>query len=630
MKTGNLKILWYAMFLVTIFGCTKEYPDIPSDLIVEKDIVINNNLRSLNQKIIQKNQSVGLLPFTQRMLKSGGYATNPSLEEGFAFTLLAESLSPEFEGITMQATHVDIYNNYAFVSFNLKGPEFLGGVQVFDVSTPENPMVISEAILPYMDVSSLAYFENKLYLAGAYDPTVNNTTYKTPAAIAVLSMNQAMQISGTDSILDISSYVSTDISVANKNGEIKIFCTSGDDGEYQVYNGITFLREFSEEVTDARAIELYDEKAYILKNNPGEVIVFDGNAVAVQYALDANLTPESKSELDVNSHGIFAALNANGLQYQKFDGTTTQHIPKPKTPEGELEENHVTNSVSVNDKLILIGNGGSGVYVGYIGEQSNDSIVLLGKMNFSGSESVNFVHAEENLIFVASGLGGLKILTYELEETYELKTCRTNIGDIEGFLPENVNNRETHPEYFADTLDFNVILTKESNVYIEFLHEGAGYRNTFGYYTYPIGNPPGSAEQVTQNIIFREVDGSPGGTPKNVKYQIGNDPFPENTVIGFYVIINSIDNTGNFTGGDYTIYSNKQLNEGDVQQFILMYDEDCKDLILTYEDIHILNGPEGINDKDYNDGVFIISDNPTDTIVSTSFDLSKIPLATEL
>lgn len=625
MKTGKLKLLFYGAFFMAMFSCTKEDQSIPSDIIIEKDIVINNNLRSLNGKITKRHHNVPLVSFTDRRLKSGGYAEDPNIEENFAFTLIAESLSPEYEGKTIQATHVDIYDNYAFVSFNMKGAEYLGGVQVFDVSIPENPMIISEAILPHIDVSSLEYFGNKLFLAGAYDPTVNDTTYTTPAVIDILNLNSAMQITGTDTIIDISSYVGTDITVGNSDGSTMIMCTTGDNGGVMMYNASTFSMEFEEELPDARAVQLYDGKAYVLKNNPGEIVVYENNTVLVKYPLLANLTPDSKSELDVNDQGIFAAMNAGGLQYQKEDGTNVQLIPKPDVIEGELEENYVTNSVTVNNELVLIGNGGAGVYVGYVSEQSNDSIVLLGKMKFERSESVNFVHSEDNLIFVASGLGGLKILTYELEEPYELKTCRTDIGDIEGFLPENVNNMDAHPEYFLDTLDFSVVLTKETDVFIEFLHEGAGYRNTFGYYTYTIGNPPDSDEQITQNIIFKEINGDPEGTPKNVKYQVGNAPFPENTVIGFYVIVNNVDNSGNLTGGDYTLYSDKQLNDGEVQQFTLMYDDDCKDLILTFEDILLPLG-----DRDFNDGVFIISDNPTDTIVSTSFDLSKVPVATEL
>jgi hypothetical protein len=626
MKNDHPVIFIYVLFFVFIFGCTKEYEENYSDVIIGKDIIINNNLQQLNRKLTSENKHIAVTPFTQKKLKSGGYADEPQLEKNFEFTLIAESFPPVFKGVTLQATHVDVYNNYAFVSFNLKGMEYLGGVQVLDISIPENPLIISEAIFPNIDVSSLEYYESKLYLAGAYDPTVNDTTYETPAVIDILSLNSAMQITATDTIIDVPGYVGTDVIVRMVKGSAKIMCTSGNNGEYLVYDPGSLNKDIGIDLADARAVDSYEDKMYVLKNNPGEVVVVENSAVSMAYALSENLTPESKSEIAVNEHGIFAAMNAGGLQYLKLDGTDFQHIPKPEARPGELEENFVTNSVAVNNKLVLIGNGGAGAYVGYIGEETNDSIALLGKMNFNGSESVNFVYAEDNLVFVASGLGGLKILTYELKDDFELKTCKTTLNDIEGFLPENINNRDRHPEYFSDTLNFNVHITKETNVYIAFLHEGAGYRNALGYYTYPRGQRPDSPDQLEKNVIFPCIEGEGNNAlPKQVKYQLGDTTFAENTVIGFYAVIDAADGQCRPKEGSYTIYTDQAFNSNNDQQFTLMYNDDCKDLILTFEDILL---PEG--DRDYNDGVFIISDNPTDTIVSTSFDLTRIPLATEL
>ena len=621
MKTGKLKLLFYGAFFMAIFSCTKEDQSLPSDIIIEKDIVINNNLRSLNGKIAKMHHNVPLVLFTDRRLKSGGYAEDPNIEENFAFTLIAESLSPEYEGRTIQATHVDIYDNYAFVSFNMKGAEYLGGVQVFDVSIPENPMIISEAILPHIDVSSLEYFGNKLFLAGAYDPTVNDTTYTTPAVIDILNLNSAMQITGTDTIIDISSYVGTDITVGNSNGSTMIMCTTGDNGGLMIYNASTFSMEFEEELPDARAVQLYDGKAYVLKNNPGEIVVYENNTVLVKYPLLANLTPDSKSELDVNDQGIFAAMNAGGLQYQKEDGTNVQLIPKPHIIEGELEENYVTNSVTVNNELVLIGNGGAGVYVGYVSEQSNDSIVLLGKMKFERSESVNFVHSEDNLIFVASGLGGLKILTYELEDPYELKTCKTTKLDLASYIPESENNRVKRPQYFADNLEHNLVTTKETDLYISFVHGQTSKQNVLGYYSYPVGEKPASADNLDLNIIFPHIAvNDPTVLPKDVKFKVNDTPFPENMVIGFFAILDGYSGTGDMSLNGKKYYTDIDFNNN-TQQFILAYNPGCRDIILALEDTDVDRG-----DNDYNDAIFMVSDNPVDTIITNSFDVSRLPI----
>mgnify|MGYP006289278047 CR=1 FL=1 len=620
MKTAIFKLLLFAAFFVAIIGCTKEDQDISSDVIIEKDIVINNNLRSLNGRIMKMHHNVALVSITERMLKSGGYADDPNIEENFAFTLIAESLSPEYGGKTIQATHIDIYNNYAFVSFNMKGAEYLGGVQVFDVSIPENPMIISEAILPHIDVSSLQYFDNKLFLAGAYDPTVNDTTYATPAVIDILNLNATMQITGTDTIIDISSYVGTDISVGNLNGTTMIMCTAGDNGGVMIYNASTYSLEFEEDLPDARAIQLHDGKAHVLKNNPGEVIVYENNTMLDKYALPNDLTPDSKSELDVNGYGIFTAMNAGGLHYQKTNGTNFQHIPKPDVEEGALEENFVTNSVTVNDELVLIGNGGAGVYVGYVSEQRNDSIVLLGKMKFEGSESVNFVHSEDNLIFVASGLGGLKILTYELEDPYELKTCKTTKLDLASYIPESENNRVKRPQYFVDTLEFNLVTTRETDLYISFVHGQTSKQNVLGYYSYPLGEKPASADSLDLNIIFPHIAVNDATElPKDVKFKVNDTPFPENMVIGFFAILDGYSGPGDMSLNGKKYYTDIDFNNN-TQQFILAYNPGCRDIILALEDTDVDSG-----DNDYNDAIFMISDNPVDTIITNSFDVTSLP-----
>ena len=75
-------------------------------------------------------------------------------------------------------------------------------------------------------------------------------------------------------------------------------------------------------------------------------------------------SPESKSEIAVSDEYIFAALNEGGLSILNLDGSLKQSLPKPATPSGALDENHVTNSVSLNGDLVVIGNGESGIYVG--------------------------------------------------------------------------------------------------------------------------------------------------------------------------------------------------------------------------------------------------------------------------
>jgi hypothetical protein len=56
------------------------------------------------------------------------------------------------------------------------------------------------------------------------------------------------------------------------------------------------------------------------------------------------------------------------------------------------------------------------------------------------------------------------------------------IADINATLPEYQPLPNSHPQYFASTNEPNIVLTDASNVWVTFVSEGAGYRNSLGFY----------------------------------------------------------------------------------------------------------------------------------------------------
>jgi hypothetical protein len=80
----------------------------------------------------------------------------------------------------------------------------------------------------------------------------------------------------------------------------------------------------------------------------------------------------------------------------------------------------VTNAVTVQDDLMFISNGEAGVYAA-AGAASFESpscgaqqIDVLGRLRFDDLESVNHVAYRGEYLFVAAGLGGLKIVLVEV------------------------------------------------------------------------------------------------------------------------------------------------------------------------------------------------------------------------
>jgi len=271
-----------------------------------------------------------------------------------------------------------------------------------------------------------------------------------------------------------------------------------------------------------------------------------------------------------------------------------------------------------------MGNGESGIAVGEMIEELDDEVVILGTMAFNDMGSSNFVQSRDSIIFVASGLGGLKILAISIDngvpdDIIPTEPCPTLMEAITLMFPESVNAMELHPYLFEEDVTLNVTTEVETNVYVKFIWEGAGWKNTFGYYAYPADNPPTSIEELEKHVVFPNASmvGSGGGLEPGDMVQLGDGPFPANTVIGFYLVAQGWAN-GQMVEGIYTHYTNIEFNNNNNQQHLLFIEDGCQDLVLTFEDIMLPGG-----DKDFNDIILVIKDNE-DQLPNTKFNVDGI------
>lgn len=614
-------------------ACEKDSPNNPEQIqnLEEKNIFVNTNSTELSSRIKKANELMLVEDVNDSRLKSLTEPPKVDLTKNYTFTLRAEVDAPEYQGNKLMATHVKIFDKYAFVTYNTKGDKYLGGLDVFDVTDISNPKIVWHAVFAKADVSSIDYYNNKLYIVGAQDvDDMPEAELRKPAMLQVLSLNNKKEPSKLDTILNLDSYAGTDVKVTAEG----IYATSGSDGYLKIYNH-KFDSLYATKIYDARSVDVNTTKAYVLSGQPGKISVFNRSnpSLITSYAPGGATIPESKSEIAANDNYIFSALNDGGLKVFNTDGTLKQHIPRPATPEGMKDEDFVTNSVSLNGDLVLLGNGEAGLYIGGIVNSHNDSIFLLGRIKFGDYESANFVESKDSVIFVATGLGGLKILSISIDEgvpddIIPTKPCATLYSRIQTIFKESTNNYLKYPELFESTLSKNIILKKESEVYITFVDEGAGWKNSLGYYTYDMTNPPKSIADLKKHILFPNVSqvNEGGGLKTGDMLQIGTGKFPANTVIGFYLIAQGWNN-GKVTEGRYTHYTDFQFNTSKHQQHTLFIEKSCNDLVMTFEDIDY-EDPLSYNDKDFNDILFVISDNkdPNHATANTAFDVTSIPL----
>jgi len=190
-------------------------------------------------------------------------------------------------------------------------------------------------------------------------------------------------------------------------------------------------------------------------------------------------------------------------------------------------------------------------------------------------------------------------------------------------FPESQNVTFDYPSLFTDTAKKEIVLTKESEVFVKFISEGAYYTNTLGWYTYTVGNEPKSSSDFKWEIAFPNISAknSGGELVQGDMVQLGTQKFPAGTVIGFFLIIQGWQQDGTINYNNQVFFTNSNLNPNNEQHTILFKIKNSANLMLGFEDL-LFTDPAC--DKDFNDVLIAITDNQNG-YEPTSFDLSKVP-----
>ncbi|HAS39959.1 MAG TPA: hypothetical protein DCS93_05740 [Microscillaceae bacterium] len=193
------------------------------------------------------------------------------------------------------------------------------------------------------------------------------------------------------------------------------------------------------------------------------------------------------------------------------------------------------------------------------------------------------------------------------------------LTDVNYTLPENAPVPDYHPEYLAVGNVTDIKVTQEADIWVTFVHEGAGWRNSLGYYTYDLNDPPQTAQDIAElNIVFPNVSlsGSGGGLNAGNKVYLGK--FPAGTGIGWFLVAQGWkSNSQSVVNSQYTVYSNPDFNpEGnasDRQHNVLIKDSQRKLVLLGFEDVR---RDYASCDQDFNDAVFYVTANPYTAITN--------------
>jgi len=325
-------------------------------------------------------------------------------------TLVAEIAPPPLEGVNLQANEVIIKGNKAYIGYNVQGETFAGAIDVIDISQAKKPKLISSAVFNDTDVNGLAMHDKELYLAAA----TSNASYTSPAIFQRILLSGG-KLSNDYLPVDLPSFAGTDVNVSAKY----VYVTSGAQAGYvTVLNSSDYSLHNSVAVDDARGVAVDNQDVAIVAGTNARLFLFDNNAgvLSQEYSLAGATIAYSKSTVEIIRSKAILGLGDGGTQVVCLaDGKVLAQIKQPVL-DGLDSQATVTNAVTAYKRSLFMANGETGVYMAVADSNFSDkdceenTLQVVGKLQLGASTSVNHITYRNDMLFVASGLGGLKII----------------------------------------------------------------------------------------------------------------------------------------------------------------------------------------------------------------------------
>ncbi len=294
--------------------------------------------------------------------------------------------------------------------------------------------------------------------------------------------------------------------------------------------------------------------------------------------------------------------------------------------------------------------------------------------------------------FWKSAVGGIFALPLMISsvEAQEIPDNITNVG-LEAQLKQTINEalpegRAVDAAFLNPTYDANINLSDNAQVSVTFVDEGAGYKNSLGYFTFQNDSFSGLTKNdidtdgsgvisvnelnavggVETGIVFANASYAGKGGSLTAGDSIvlgggllsmdgseyvmnGGTVFDAGTNVGFFLSQNSWTGSGvkgidtahdpqvMFTAdflnpeavGSSTYASTFAIDQQVRHTAMLFADDDREEIIMGFEDLNRTNRYENdwriSSDEDFNDAVFIVRTNPVTAIAATNIATAGDP-----
>lgn len=329
-----------------------------------------------------------------------------SLNDGITFFHVANVSSPTVNGAVCSATGMDIVGNFCYVTYHVAGGNYGGALEVFDISSPSTPVLVSQMLLTDTDLNECIVKNGKLYAVGGRNVDVSNFTENNTKGGVLLEVTlDNGLLSNNLRWAALPSYSGNSVNLAGDY----LFVTSGSTG-----GGVFTLNASDLALVQA---DYFDNPKFAdIQNNQlgNPMLVLQGNPTAVIHSYTANFNnvatkttteilsqsvpANGKAVLHIDNNDVYVCTGNNGLRaygINNLAGAPTLDFNSPG--------NGNANGVDTDDKFIYVANGTEG---NIIINKDDKSIHTI--FNFPGS--ANYVKANQDYIFIANGKAGLKVL----------------------------------------------------------------------------------------------------------------------------------------------------------------------------------------------------------------------------
>lgn len=384
-------------------------------------VSITNNLNTLNARVSYSSENIPVDSNTPAALKlpSAGKKA-PTI----SFKLVSQVQPPTVDGQVVQATSVTLTKKgAAVISYNMRGAPRLGAIDWINRSSDDHPRLTSGITFIDSDINAVNSDGNYIYTAVATDAV----DYPFPAVMERMKIKYKSTTLEDNVRVPLTSYAATSVLPVEKI----IYATSGNQGGIYAFDAkdMTPLGEFP--LHDARWVAMDEEnhRLVVAQGTPGVLSVFEEGAFPGGSMNLLNTFPfpganvaESKSTVEIVGGKAFIAAGPEGVQIMCLDdGSIIGSIPIPDPASLGLDPSVVvTNAVAVDEDLIFISNGEAGIYVARNKKDFDKNncdapnITILGKLRFGDLQSANHVAYKKRYLYVAAGLGGVKVVKVKI------------------------------------------------------------------------------------------------------------------------------------------------------------------------------------------------------------------------